>query len=293
MKHVHFIINPIAGSGKNTIDESFIREVFDNNEYDIVLKYTTHKKQAILLTQDSIKEGAFIVVACGGDGTINEVASCLVNTSIPLGIIPLGSGNGLASNLKIPKNIHKAIYKIYNQNIEKIDVGKFNNNYFFSNSGVGFDAKVVNHYENANKRRLSAYIKASLKSLRELNYDNEIEITINGNSIKTKPFMIFVSNSNELGYNVSLTPKASLKDGLLDVLIIHRLSKIKTFLFGLLMLFKKQHLLKEVESFQSNNIKINQFNSAHFQSQIDGEYHLIESSSIKITVLAKSLNIIV
>ena len=107
--HIHFIVNPIAGSGKNKIHLDLLHQFFEPENYKVTIKYSEYKRHSTLLTQDSIKEGATIIVACGGDGTINEVASCLVNTNIVLGIMAMGSGNGLASNLKIPKNIKKII----------------------------------------------------------------------------------------------------------------------------------------------------------------------------------------
>jgi len=125
LKHIHFIVNPISGKGKHAISTEFLSQYFDIEKHTVTIKLSEYKKHAIQLTQESINENATIIVACGGDGTINEVASCLVNTNIILGIIPVGSGNGLASNLKISKNIEHAIHKIINHHVEKIDVGKF------------------------------------------------------------------------------------------------------------------------------------------------------------------------
>ena len=256
MKQIHFIVNPIAGSGKYALELDDLNSVFDSNGYKIIIKKSNFKKHAIELTKESINEQADIIVACGGDGTINEVASCLVNTAIPLGIIPIGSGNGLASNLKIPKNIKKAIQKIKANNQIKIDVGVFNNHFFFSNCGVGFDASVVKNYENSESRMLSSYIFSTFKSFRDINYDDSLEVVVNENSFMLKPFMIFTSNSNQMGYNFSLTPKASLTDGLLDVLVISKMSRLKLCLLGILILFRKQYLLNGVQSIKTKNLNI-------------------------------------
>jgi diacylglycerol kinase (ATP) len=293
LTHIHFIINPIAGSGNNQLNTSILNNYFDDQFYKAVVKQSLYKKHAIKLTQESINEGAAIIVACGGDGTINEVASCLVKTPIVLGIIPIGSGNGLASNLKIPKNTLKAISLIKKQTVEKIDVGQINENYFFSNSGIGFDAEVVKNYEANDNRKLFSYLIATIKSLRKFNGMNEIEVTINNKTIITKPFMIFISNSNELGYNISLTPKASLQDGLLDVLVIPKLNLLKMFFLGVFTLLKKAHLLKEVFDIQTNRIKLLQNKIPVFNVQIDGESHTIHDNMITISILEKSLNVIV
>ncbi|GGK24839.1 hypothetical protein GCM10007962_18860 [Yeosuana aromativorans] len=292
MIHIHFIVNPIAGTGDNKINIKFLEGHFSKDRYTLSVKNSVYKKHAVKLTQESIKEGAKIIIACGGDGTINEVASCIIGTSVILGVIPLGSGNGLASNLKISKNIQKAISLIKKQDVKKIDIGSLNGNYFFSNTGVGFDALVIKNYEASNGRKLLSYIKGTLKSLRDIKYDREFDVCLNNENLVLKPFMIFVSNSNVLGYNVSLTPKASLQDGLLDVLIVSRLNSFKVLLFCLLMIFKKHHLLKEVKSYQTKKITINQKDSSFYDMQIDGEHRTIDDSNIEIYIQEQTLSII-
>lgn len=293
MRHIHFIINPIAGSGKHKLTFEFLSKYFTNKNYVLKIKYSNYKKHAAELALDSLKEEASIIVACGGDGTINEVASALVNTTVLFGIIPVGSGNGLASNLKIPKNIEKAIEIIKKQAFKTIDVGCINKQYFFSNMGIGFDANVVKKYEESKSRRLSSYIIATIKAFIEFDYNTEVEIVINNNIIATRPFLVFISNSNELGYNISLTPKASLSDGLLDVLIVSKISKLRALLFGVYTLLKRPYNLKEVESLQSKYLRISSNNKTFFQSQIDGEQHQIEGNSIDISIKEKSLTVLV
>lgn len=292
MIHIHFIVNPIAGAGDNKINIKFLERHFSKDRYALSVKNSIYKKHAVELTKKSIKEGAQIIIACGGDGTINEVASCIIGTSVIFGVIPLGSGNGLASNLKISKNIHKAISLIKKQDVKKIDIGSLNGNYFFSNTGVGFDALVIKNYEASNGRKFLSYIKGTLKSLRDIKYDREFDISLNDETIVLKPFMVFVSNSNVLGYSVSLTPKASLQDGLLDVLIVSRLNRFKVLLFCLLMIFRKHHLLKEVKSYQTKNIIINQKDSSFYDMQIDGEHRTIDDSNIEISIQEQTLSII-
>ncbi|HUH28868.1 diacylglycerol/lipid kinase family protein [Gelidibacter sp.] len=292
MKHIHFIVNPVSGSGNQLINKKFLSKFFDEVDYAITIKNSEYKKHAKTLTKLSIAEGAHIIVACGGDGTINEVASCLVNTTIPLGIIPLGSGNGLASNLKIPKEVAQAIALIKKASVKKIDVGRINEHYFFSNTGIGIDAQVIRHYENSNERKLISYLKSSLKALKTIKYKNEITVEVNGETIRTYPFLVFVSNSNEMGYKISLTPSASLQDGLLDVLIVSKMSKLKSLYFGCLILLKKPHLIKESKFYQSKAIKISQENQGIFESQIDGEFFNIASNVLNISLLEKSLQVI-
>ena len=289
---IHFIVNPIAGSGKNELPIELIHQILEPKQYQVTIKYSEYRKHATTLTLESIKENAKIIVACGGDGTINEVARCLVNTYIVLGIMPMGSGNGLASHLKIPRNFKNALILIKNQNIKQIDVGQLNDNYFFSNAGVGIAANVVKHYENSSKRKFFSYFKASIKSLHELKQENLIKITTENQTLYINPLMLFISNSNELGYKVSLTPKASLQDGLLDIVMVPKTSRFKTLLFGILILFNKPQLLQEVKSFQIKKAELVKQYEDFFHSQIDGEFVTVNNRSITISVLEKSLNVI-
>jgi YegS/Rv2252/BmrU family lipid kinase len=292
LKNIHFIINPKAGSGNTILDINFLRPYFNEADYGLTVKYSKYKKQAIALTKDSVKEGAQTIVACGGDGTINEVASCLVGTTIKLGIIPMGSGNGLASHLMIPQVIEKAIEIIKNDDVVTIDVGRINEQFFFSNTGMGFDANVIKNYEALEKRTIIGYIKASFKSFNEYKKERDVMISIDRNHTILNPFLVFISNSNELGFNISLTPKACLMDGQLDVLIVPEISKLKMLLFGALMLIRKSHWLKEIKTYQTKNLQIYRNEGQFLDSQIDGEFHLVEDKNISISVLEKSLGIL-
>ncbi|MGC1632416.1 MAG: diacylglycerol kinase family lipid kinase, partial [Gelidibacter sp.] len=137
-----------------------------------------------------------------------------------------------------------------------------------------------------------SYIKSTLKALKDLNYRNEITVEINGDKIQTNPFMVFISNSNEMGYKISLTPMASLQDGLLDVLIVSKISRLKSLYFGFLILIKKHHLIKEAKYYQANVITIHQTHKKVYESQIDGEFFKINSEAITISLLEKSLHVI-
>ncbi len=292
MKEIHFIINPISGSGKNTISEKLVVEYFPKSAFKIGIFYTQYKNHATELVKNSVKSGVSIVVASGGDGTINEVASGLVGSTIVLGIVPAGSGNGLASNLNIPLEIDKALALIKNGDHTKIDVGIVNGNYFFSNSGTGFDAQVIKNYEDSNERTITSYIKSSIKALKEYSTNESYYVCIDDKEIKCQPFMVFVSNSNELGYNLSLTPKASLKDGVFDVLIVSKINKLKILLFGLLMLFKRHESLKEVQCYSAKKVSVKNEMGSSIEYQLDGEVRNEKTNRIDYQLLENALCVI-
>ena len=292
MKKIHFIVNPIAGKGNKHIDETLLSSYFSKDHYEVRVKSTKYKGEAVVLTQESVNQGAAIIVACGGDGTVNEVASVLVNSQCILGIVPIGSGNGLASHLKIPKDIEKALLLIQHEITTRIDVGSCNGTYFFSNTGFGFDAKVIRRYEGFTGRTLNSYLKACVVTFFNNKNEDSLVVTINGTKKYKDPFLIFASNSNELGYNFSLTPKASLQDGLLDVLIIPKMQKLQLVWFGVMLIFKRHLGLNGVVSYQTNKLYIIRNEGRYFESQMDGEYKTLEEIEVSIELLKDSIIVI-
>lgn len=293
MIEIHFIVNPIAGSGHHSFSESYLQDYFELKNYNITIKSSGYKGHAIKLAKESIHQKADIIVACGGDGTLNEVASALVGTTIPLGIIPIGSGNGLASNLNIPKTIRNALFVIKNNQSTRIDVGCVNQRYFFSNVGFGFTANVIGNYEASQKRTLHNYVQACFKSFRHYNRKEEVVISIDDTIELVNPFLIFISNSNVMGYSMSLTPKASLKDGLLDVIIVPSISRLKMACFGICMLLKRPELLKEAKCYQTDRLTLTRKDRSFFESQIDGELAKIKEFTISVSLKKDSLNVLV
>lgn len=292
LKQLHFIVNPISGKGKSLVTEKLLHTHFPVSEYTIDIQFTKYKKHAIELVHEAIQANTDLIVACGGDGTINEVASQLVNSKIPLGIIPQGSGNGLSSNLKIPRNLDQALQVIKNFKVDAIDVGKINDHFFFSNTGIGFDASLIKHYELSQKRTLKGYIQAGLTAFFEKKKSEVLLVKKGENQFSILPFLIFVSNSNEMGYRMSITPKASLQDGLLDVVMIPQTNPINKVIWSTSLLLKKSHWFQKIQTFQTNKIQLEGEEITEFEVQIDGEFKTLLSKEITIQVLPKSLKIL-
>lgn len=289
MIRIHFIVNPIAGHGNAPLTQEELQPYFIKGVHELTIKVSEYKAHATLLTRSSIAEKADIIVACGGDGTINEVATCMIGTKIALGIVPMGSGNGLASNLKIPKKRRRALEIIRDKHQEYIDVGCINGRYFFSNTGVGFDASLIKHYESSEKRTLLGYIRACATTFRDIKKNEPLAIGIDGATPMVNPFIVLISNSNEMGYKLSLTPKASLQDGMLDVLIVEKINRLKMLWLGILILVRKVHWLKESKSFQTRSVNLTRAHADFFDTQIDGEHNRIDTNQLAISILEKSL----
>lgn len=292
MKYIHFIVNPISGNGKHNIGKTELEKYFPKEDFRIEVDYSIFKKHAILLTRQAITRKPDCIVACGGDGTINEVASCLIGTHIKLGIIPVGSGNGLASNLNIPREIENAAAVIRKGNHQIIDVGKINEHYFFSNMGIGIDAMIIKKYESYNQRTLYSYVKASLMS--SLKYRSiKAILKFNGQEIETDFFLLFISNSNEMGYGMSLTPKASLNDGWLDLVLISRLNLINMLILGMRIISRKIEKFKKAQHSLIRKVSIEMPDKIFVDAQIDGEFHNLKTNKIEVAIVEKGLNVMV
>lgn len=291
MKKIAFIINPISGNGTQAdeITYELLQTYFSNKEYEVRRQIIERKGGTSELVQQAIDWNADIVVACGGDGTINEVARHLVETNITLGIIPRGSGNGLASHLKIPKQIGDCLHIIKNGLSISIDTAMAGDIRFFSNCGIGFPAELIHQYEMIPQRKLSGYFKAGMASLKSISNAQELRIRCNGQKVSSRH--LFISNSNRMGYNMTLGPAASLRDGLLDVQIIPYRTLLGFGVFGMASLIRKGHLLRKVSNVLSANIEIE--GSHPLQIQADGEFHVLEQSKITIINQPASLRVLV
>lgn len=285
-----FIVNPNSGNAKHEISIEFLQSKFSPKD-EIILKETAYQFHAKELVQEAIVQNADVVVACGGDGTINEVASALVHTAIHFGIIPAGSGNGLAANLGIPKDINKAIEIIKNSAVRTMDVGRVEDKYFFSNLGFGIDADIIHTYEQNQKRTITGYVDASVKTL--MNYKSKLfRLYIDDVIIEKNFYYLFCSNSNIAGYGISFTPNADLSDGLLDLLMIEDLDVFEQFYFSVLVLAKKIDLMNKARYKQVKKFTIESLEDTEISYQLDGEFQTTNSLKVKVEVLPNALNII-
>ena len=287
-----FIINPIAGKGKGRMIETEIQSYFNQKNVEFETFLTESIGHATEITNQVLTKNPDIIVACGGDGTINEVAQALVGSNVALGIIPIGSGNGLAANLHIPKTTEKAFETILNAKINKIDAGKINENYFFSNMGLGIDADVINNYAQTKTRNFLGYVTASTKAIfsfqpKKFNIELDNEHTLDDDF-----YFVFCSNSNEAGYGISFSPNAKLNDGKLDFLAVKKLNFIEQIQFSANVLGKRIEKMKQAKVLQVNSVK---FNSKQTKTiaQVDGEAVIFNQKSIEVSIVPNALNVIV
>jgi diacylglycerol kinase (ATP) len=220
-RKICFIHNPVSGVRKFNHFEELVRQYLDLDKFDYSLWETKSPKDAMRLASAAVQEKFEIVIAVGGDGTINEVIQGLGNAEIILGIIPGGSGNGLARHLEIPLEPEKAIQLINKFNTKKIDIATINGYPFASIAGLGFDARVASKYRKVRRRGLYGY--ARVIAMEFFRYrEREYTITFDDQQITRKALLVSIANSNQFGYNTIIAPTSRADDGLLDVVIMKK-----------------------------------------------------------------------
>ena len=225
-KKIIFIINPISGVGKQRLVETAIDKTLDKSIFDYDISYTSAPKHATELSKDAACKNYDIVVAVGGDGSINEVAKGIIGSNCTLGIIPIGSGNGLARHFNIPFDISQAIEVINKCNTIKIDTATINEQLFLSIAGVGFDALVANKFAKGKRRGFWSYFKITVREYPKYK-PKKYSLTIDGKKMIRRALLVSFANSNQFGYNTSIAPMAIINDGFLDVCILKKVPIVK------------------------------------------------------------------
>lgn len=221
IQRIVFVINPISGGRKKDGFEDRAKGQFAKTDVELAFAYTGHPGHAHDLARDAVGRGVDVVVAVGGDGTINEVASALYGTEVALGIIPEGSGNGLALYLGIPLNERAALRRLSKFETTTIDTGLIEGLPFFNMAGIGFDAKVSDRFANEKFRGPLGYLRTILTEIGKYK-TKTYQLEIDGVRYEREAFMISVANSPQYGNNAYIAPNASITDGVLDVCVIHK-----------------------------------------------------------------------
>jgi YegS/Rv2252/BmrU family lipid kinase len=288
---IYLIVKPLGTYELKKLHKS-IEATLDKKKDSLQILNTLKKGHAIDLAQKAIQEKANLLVACGGDGTINEVARGLVGTEIPLAIIPLGSGNGIARHFKIPFGISQAVQLIKKNKVAKMDVGEVNGHYFFGNMGCALESHFIRTYQKNKWHGIWAYIIAFLDAILSFRYQ-KIKIEYDENSQTISPFVMLVSNTNQQGYDFSLTPQALSNDGLMDVFWMEKSNFFNNFIFIVNALMGRKLTTKGCNLIRLSALKISLLESSDLCVQIDGEFLPVASKRLEIKVLPKQLNLIV
>jgi len=286
-KSILFIINPISGGKSKTNFPGLAAKYLDQRLFDARYVFTERRDHARELVGKN--ENAEIVVAVGGDGTINEVASALEGSAKSMGIIPCGSGNGLARTMAIPLKDSDAVARLNRLNSTLIDSGSLNGQKFFNMAGVGFDAHISGRFAEHKERGFGGYIQTTFREINSYQSQNYI-LEIDGQRYERNAFMISIANSSQYGNNAHISPFASVKDGLLDVCIIRPFPMYIFPVMGLRMFAKTAHRSKFVEIIKGRDIRI--LRETEGAVHLDGEPQVM-NAELNIQVKPLSLRVLV
>ncbi len=286
MKYL-FILNPISGIQKNPFNIiDLVEKAFENTSHDFEFVFTTHTGDALNISQKAAKGKIDVIVAAGGDGTINEVASGLIGSESALGIIPLGSGNGVARSYLVPLNIEESIAFLANPKIVKVDVGQVNDHYFLGVCGMGFDATVGKKFQEYGKRGPLPYFLIGVREFLRFKPE-KLKLEFNDQTVSVSPLLITISNTAQYGNGAIISPDANPQDGVLEICIINPMSVFKAFRSSFKLFNNKIAEIPEYTLYKTTDLKIVSKNKGVFHT--DGEPH-DRGIETEIRVLKNAMN---
>lgn len=279
------LINPISGTGKKDYLPEVLRNRFEG--LDLTIRFTQRANHAYDLAKQAAADKFYAVIAIGGDGTVNEVASALCHTETRLGIIPNGSGNGLARHLRIPMATDKAIDVILDDVVDKIDHCTANSHPFFCTCGVGFDAQVSEKFAKSKRRGPLSYVKSAIGEY--LRYRSQrYKITTPDGIITERAFLIACGNASQYGNNAYIAPNADMHDGLIDVTVVLPITPLDTAVLGILLFSKHIDQDTNIISFRTPSLTIEREREGILH--LDGE-PVMTGKTIEIICHPQSLNV--
>lgn len=288
-KKIIFILNPISGTVSKAGIPGLIEERLDKEKFDCRIAETKYAGHATELAQQAARQGIDIVVAVGGDGTVNEVGRALVNTKTAMGILPCGSGNGLARHLNLPMNLKKCIDILNDCDIHTLDYGLINRHPFFCTCGMGFDAFISMKFAEAGKRGPITYMQKILEE--GLSYQPETyEIEDEEGMHRYKAFLVSAANASQYGNNAYIAPQASMSDGLLDIIIMEPFDLIEAPQVAIELFNKTLDKNLKIKTFRASHI--------HIHRKSEGIIHydgdpVMADADVDISIVPKGINIIV
>ena len=288
-KVISFIINPISGTRNKDSWPEIIRQTIDPSRFDIRIFFTERAGHASELAQWQVQKGVLYIVAVGGDGTVNEVAKSLRDTSAAMGIVPCGSGNGLARHLRIPLKLTEALKLINDASVVSIDYGLVNDMPFFCTFGTGFDAHISHVFAKSEKRGFWTYLIHIVKEFftyRSAKY----KLKVDGNVLKTKAMVLTIANSSQYGNNGYISPHADITDGKLDVCIVRPFSKFRAGFLGIRLLRKTIDKSSYYHTIRGKKITIKRKHKG--EVHLDGDPFMM-GKKLKVKIVPKGLKVLV
>jgi len=287
-KSIQFIVNPVSGYKNNEDMLTLIRNHLDHKKFDFSYVETQARGHGKELSQQAVASGVDIIVACGGDGTVNEVAGPVTHSNSTLAILPNGSGNGFAMHVGMGRNSVKAIHKINNGETLTIDTCTVNGEFFLNLAGIGFDALIAYKADKDTKRGLRMYASIVSKELMAFQAER-YRVKMDDEEITGEYTVVAIANAAMYGYNFHIAPLAKLTDGLLDVVFIKKASLLRTLGASWRMLNKSldNSALVEIKKAQSVTVSMEQ----PYYYHVDGESKTFDEP-LHFNIIPQSLKIL-
>ena len=288
IRQILFIINPVSGTGKKNSLEQLLIKLINTSVINYEIKYTERPGHAVEIAKAVVKNNSHqVVVAVGGDGSVNEVATGLIGSSIELGIIPAGSGNGFARHLGIPLKFEDAIKTILKGKSIKVDTGLLGTENFFGVAGVGFDAHISKKFEEASTRGFWTYFKLTLSEYSKYK-EREYTIKFDDKVKEFKALLLCFCNSSQWGNDAFISPNSNIQDGFLRIVIIGKIPLISVPYFAFRLFKKSVHKSKYYQEIKIKSCSVVQNDKI---IHLDGD-PLEYGNEFTIEVLPKSLTVI-
>ena len=288
IRQILFIINPVSGIGKKNSLEQLLIKLINTSVINYEIKYTERAGHAVEIAKAVVKNNSHqVVVVVGGDGSVNEVARGLIGSSIELGIIPAGSGNGFARHLGIPLKFEDAIKTILKGKSIKVDTGLLGTENFFGVAGVGFDAHISKKFEEANTRGFWTYFKLTLSEYSKFK-ERKYTIKFDDKVKEFKALLLCFCNSSQWGNDAFISPNSNIQDGFLRIVIIGKIPLISVPYFAFRLFKKSVHKSKYYQEIKMKSCSVVQNDKI---IHLDGD-PLEYCNEFTIKVLPKSLTVI-
>ena len=289
MRNRLFIINPKSGTDRKIYIRQSIGRHIDTKKYDYKIRYTEYAGHAEVIAREAATAGIDIVVAVGGDGTVNEVARALIHTNTALGIIPCGSGNGLARHLQLPIDPEGAIKMINAGIIKSLDYGTMNGLPFFCTCGMGFDAFVSMKFAHSGKRGLISYIENTLRETLTYKPDT-YTLRFDDTEVQQRAFVIACANASQYGNNAFIAPAASMSDGLMDITVLEPFPPIEAPQLALQLFNGTLTTNSRVKTFKAKKVRITR--NGNDPVHVDGD-PLTTAQEIEVEIHPQGINMVV
>lgn len=288
-RKIRFIANPYSGAKRKRNLSRLIEEELDHDQFSYELCFTEYAGHAVSLAREGVEAGLYMVVVCGGDGSVNEVAGQLIGTPTILGVLPCGSGNGFAMHLGIGRDVKKAVRFLNQGRPILVDSCLMNGRPFVNLAGIGFDGAVAKRLHESRTRGFKAYFRYTFEEVASFRLPN-LRIQLDGHDIQRKCLLLEVANAPIYGYGFSIVPHARINDGQLEVLLVKEAPVWRYILESWRFVTRTFHKSPLVECFTCKEVRIipEHPTAAH----LDGEGFGLEGEAV-FTIRPQSLRVMV